>query len=140
MTCKDSYFTLPIAYLWAVLATRWWWGSEWRKGAWVLVFYIIHVVIYLKASIGMYHVCDFPYYSCLGTFWHCHPYFTHQFYANVFFYTCYHYFFLTILDTTLIHLYFTCDSTIPPELVWVTHNVRHYFVILHSVKVHHTHY
>ena len=33
----------------------------------------------------MYHVCDFPYYSCLSTFWYCHPYFTHQFYANVFF-------------------------------------------------------
>ena len=32
----------------------------------------------------MYHVCDYPYYSCLGTFWHCHPYFTLQFYANVF--------------------------------------------------------
>ena len=40
-----------------------------------------------KASVGIYHVCDYPYYSCLDTFWHCHPYFTLQFYANVF-YTC----------------------------------------------------
>ena len=23
---------------------------------------------YLKASVGMYHVCDYPYYSCLVTF------------------------------------------------------------------------
>ena len=32
----------------------------------------------------MYHVCDYPYYSCLVTLWHCHPYFMLQFYANVF--------------------------------------------------------
>ena len=35
---------------------------------------------YLKTSVGMYHVCDYPYYSCLGIFFcHCHPYFILQF-------------------------------------------------------------
>ena len=43
---------------------------------------------YLKAGIGMYHVCDCPYYSCSCTSWHRHPYFTHHFYAIVS-YTCY---------------------------------------------------
>ena len=41
-----------------------------------------HCTIMSKASVGTYHVCDYPYYTCFGTFWHCHPYFTLQFYAN----------------------------------------------------------
>ena len=53
---------------------------------------MLHAVIKLNASVGMYHVhvCDYPYYSCLSIFWHYHPYFTLQFYSNVFFHTCYH--------------------------------------------------
>ena len=31
--------------------------------------------------VGMYHVYDYPYYPYLGTFRHCHPYFTLQFYV-----------------------------------------------------------
>ena len=38
-----------------------------------------HCTVMRKASVGMYHVCNYPYYSCLGTFWLCHPYFIHQF-------------------------------------------------------------
>ena len=68
---------LHVIYLWALLANRWWWESEQRKRTGVSY-------SYLKASVGIYHVCDYPYYTCLGTFWQCHPYFTHQFYANVF--------------------------------------------------------
>ena len=61
-----------------------------------------HCTIMRKASVGMYHVCDYPYYSCLDTFWHCHPYFTLQFYANIF-YTCYTY--ESIIGTSR----FNCD-------------------------------
>ena len=62
---------------------------------------------YLKASVGMYHVCDCPYYSCLGTLWYCHPYFTLQFVHNFFFYTCYHilsYYFRYCNDTFALRI------------------------------------
>ena len=36
-------------------------------------------------------ICDYPYYSCSATFWHCLPYFTLQF-MQMFFYTCCHFF------------------------------------------------
>ena len=37
-----------------------------------------------KVSIGMYSECDYPYKSCLCTFWPCHSYFILQFYSIVF--------------------------------------------------------
>ena len=40
VTCKASYFSLPAAYLWTLLATWWWRESERRKGAGVLVCYL----------------------------------------------------------------------------------------------------
>ena len=56
----------------------------------------------------MYHVCEYPYYSCLDTLWHCHPYFTLQFHANVFVLVTIIFFqlFLTILEMViLLHQY-----------------------------------
>ena len=41
-----------------------------------------------KASVGMYSGCDYPYKSCLCTFWPCHPYFIFQFYSIVFILVC----------------------------------------------------
>ena len=52
---------------------------------------IIHAcTITRKASMGMYPVCDDPYYSCLNTFWHLHlvhpsilcNYFLHLYYYS----------------------------------------------------------
>ena len=37
-----------------------------------------------KASVVMYSGCNYPYKSCLCTFWPCHPYFILQFYSIVF--------------------------------------------------------
>ena len=39
-----------------------------------------------KKSVGMYSRCDYPYKSCLCTFWPCHPYFILQFYSIAFLY------------------------------------------------------
>ena len=84
---------------------------------------------YLKASVGTYHVCDYPHYS---TFWHCHPYFTLQFYANFFFfYTCCHLYIYIIYTLIFNHRRYYNDTFIlqivilPPEVVWVIHNVMH---------------
>ena len=81
VTCKTSYFGFPSVYLCISLSPA---GQlpeddeevrKWSCGV---------TCSYLKASIGMchVHVCDYPDYSCLGTFWHCHPYFTLQFYIK----------------------------------------------------------
>ena len=72
MPCRDTLHSLPTAYLLALLATR---CSEWRKGGGVLV--DISLVTW-NASVGMHHVCDYSYHSCLSTFWHRHPCFILQ--------------------------------------------------------------
>ena len=98
LTCKARYFSLLIAYLWALLAL-----PDDDEEMSEEKEHMLHVS-HLKASVGMYHVCDYPYYS--GYFWHC---FTLQVYANVF----YHYFF-----NYLIYMYYTYQyiytSLIPP--------------------------
>ena len=62
---------------------------------------------YLNASVGMYRVCDYPYYSCLGTFWHCHPYFN---FMQMFF-TLVTIPFFTLFQILHQHIYASfCDS------------------------------
>ena len=53
-----------------------------------------------KASVGMYTECDYPYKSCLCTFWPCYPYFILQFYSV--FYTCFCFFYCSQNNSSFI--------------------------------------
>ena len=49
-----------------------------------LIITLLHAQFFIpaptqNASIGMYSGCDYPYKSCLCTFWPCYPHFILQF-------------------------------------------------------------
>ena len=63
--------------------------------------FIFQVTGFYEKSVGMHLVCYYPYFSCLCTFWPCHPYLLLQFIYLLF---------------ILVHVYFF--SSIATESVW----------------------
>ena len=82
-----------------------------------------HHIATKKASVGMYSGCDYPYKSCLCTFWPCHPYFILKISFNYFLYLLLFFF---LLPCGQNWQFISFSNTI--ILAWFTHSIFNFIM------------